>query len=222
MSAATILTLANGEGIDLLNPQASDIDFAVIAEHLAKEKRYNGATRDVEYSVAEHCVRGADAILSATKDETLAAYFLLHDAHEHTIKDDTTPKKRALAELAQERFGVLAEHVIETFKLLEYRQDVAIHEAAGLAWPPERHDTVGHIKRWDLTMFVTEWRDLMGDIAHPNWKEYQSVQPLSDRIGGGWPWRMARTQYIARCFRLLPVFKGRLALAPASSESVNG
>jgi hypothetical protein len=58
------------------------------------------------------------AILTATGNTTLAAYFLLHDAHEHTLKDDTTPKKRAIAELASERFGILGEHIFETFKLL--------------------------------------------------------------------------------------------------------
>jgi uncharacterized protein len=218
MSAATILTLANGAGIDLLDPKPEDIDFNVVAEHLAKEKRYNGATRDVEYSVAEHCVRGANAILVETEDATLAAYFLLHDAHEHTIKDDTTPKKRALAELAQQRFGVLAEHVMETFKLLEYRQDVAIHEAAGLAWPPPSPALVSAIKRWDLIMFVTEWRDLMAAAPHPNWKDYQHVTALEDRIGNPWPWQTARSRYLAACYRLLPALKNSIALVPATIE----
>jgi hypothetical protein len=104
VSAATILTLANGKGIDLLDPKPEDIDFDAIAQHLAKEKRYNGATPGLEYSVAEHCARGASAILTATGNTTLAAYFLLHDAHEHTLKDDTTPKKRAIAELAPGAF----------------------------------------------------------------------------------------------------------------------
>jgi hypothetical protein len=205
VSAATILTLANGKGIDLLDPKPGDIDFDVIAQHLAKEKRYNGATPGLEYSVAEHCARGAAAILTATGNTTLAAYFLLHDAHEHTLKDDTTPKKRAIAELASERFGILGEHIFETFKLLEYRQDVAIHHAAGLAWPPERHETVAQVKHWDLVMFVTEWRDLMRGVDHPNWAPYENITPLPEKIEP-WPWQAARAVYLSRCQMLLPCF----------------
>ena len=77
MTAATVLTLSNGKGLDLLNPRAEDIDFAVIAEHLAKENRYNGATKNRCYSVAEHSVRCAMAALNACGDRRLAAYLLL-------------------------------------------------------------------------------------------------------------------------------------------------
>ena len=56
MSARTILTLANGKGADLLNLRPEDVDFAAFAEHLAKEKRFNGATPGLEYSVADHLV----------------------------------------------------------------------------------------------------------------------------------------------------------------------
>lgn len=44
MSAATILTLANGRGIDLLYPKVSDVHWPSYAEALAKENRYNGHT----------------------------------------------------------------------------------------------------------------------------------------------------------------------------------
>jgi hypothetical protein len=54
MNPRTVLTLADGRNIDLLNPQASDfvtLDWA--AEHLATENRYNGATPGICYSVAQ-------------------------------------------------------------------------------------------------------------------------------------------------------------------------
>lgn len=209
MSAQTILTLANGHGIDLLDPQPRDIDFAVVAEQLAKEKRYNGATPGVEYSVAQHCVLGADAIVTATGDRLLAAYFLLHDAHEHVLKDDTTPKKRALDELAQQQFGILAGQILDCFKQLESRQDVAVHAAAGLPWPPERADIVAGVKRWDLRMFVTEWRDLMRGIPHPDWKPYEGIEPaLLNEVITPWPWRHAAGHFVLRCGELLPALGG--------------
>ena len=202
-NGATILTLANGLGIDLLHPKATDIDFAVIAEHLSKEKRYNGATLGLEYSVAEHSVRGAHAILEATKDQELAAYFLLHDAHEAFLKDDTTPKKRALAAIAEESFGLLASAIIASFDLLTHRFDAAIHEAAGLSWPPPAHLTP-LIKHWDFVMFVTEWRDLMQGIEHPNWKPYESFRPLEARITNPWFWNEARYHFMVLARELLP------------------
>lgn len=211
MTAATILTLANGKGIDLLNPQSSDFaDFDWLAEHLAKEARYNGATPGEIYSVAEHAVRGADAILEQTGNEVLAAYFLCHDNHEAVLKDDTTPKKRAIAAVAQEHFGVLAEQILQAFDLLTYRHDVAIHEAAGLPWPMPPVIAAG-VKSYDLIMFVTEWRDLMPGVEHPNWKPYAEIPPLEHKISSVMVWPDAKRAWLYRAHKLLPALKARAA-----------
>lgn len=207
MTAATILTLANGKGIDLLDPQAADIDFAAIAEHLAKENRYNGATPDICYSVAEHCVRCHDAVLGMSEDAELAAYLLLHDAHEAFLKDDTTPKKRAVAEIARVRFGLMAAQIIAAFEIATEGFDKAIHRAAGLAWPPPK-DMRGEIKKFDLVLFVTEWRDLMHGVPHPNWAPYSGLKPLPDKIVP-WPWAQARAAWLYRAQRILPALQGQ-------------
>lgn len=205
MSRSTILTLANGKGIDLLDPTVADIDFAAIAEHLAKEKRYNGATPDVEYSVAQHCCVGADAILKAGGTEIEAAYFLMHDAHEALIKDDTTPKKQALGQLAAREFGVLAEEIMGAFDMLTERHDAVLHQAAGLPWPMDP-DVKKHVKLYDLILFVTEWRDLMHDIPHPNWAPYSGIKPLAEPILP-WPWTTARAAWLRRATQLLPALR---------------
>lgn len=202
----TILTLANGRGIDLLGPTAADIDFEVVAEHLAKENRYNGATPGHCYSVAEHSLRGARAALVATGDYELAAYFLIHDGHEAFLKDDTTPKKRAIGEIAEEAFGVLASTIKEAFDRLTDRFDVAIHEAAGLQWPPSP-EMQAKIKHWDLTMFVTEWRDLMGSQPHPNWAPYAHIAPLHNPIVPWQHWERTRDSFLRECQLLLPALR---------------
>ena len=46
------------------------------------------------------------AAIHATADAKLAAYLSLHDVHEAVLKDDTTPKKRAFAALAEQKFGI--------------------------------------------------------------------------------------------------------------------
>lgn len=206
MTAATILTMANGKGIDLLNVRAEDIDFPALAEHLAKEKRFNGATPDVEYSVAQHLCIGTDAIIRAGGTETEAAYFLLHDCQEGIWKDDPTPKKCAIAERVAQRCGVLASDILAVLAAIVDEHDAAIHQAAGLPWPmPEEIARI--VKLYDAKMFVTEWRDLMGGIPHPNWTPYDGLQPLRQRIEPVRWWTEARAQWLTRANRLLPTLR---------------
>lgn len=198
MNPRTTLTMSNGKGIDLLSPTAADINFFVIAEHLAKDNRYCGATRGLVYSVAEHSVRCADAALRATNDAKLAAYLLCHDMHEAFLGDDTTPKKQALAGIATQHFDDLGEHILQAFNMLTYRFDVAIHEAAGLSWPP-RTDLQVAIKRWDKILLATEWRDLMNCEAPYDFQ----VEPLPDTISPV-GWQDAAAELVNRCNALLP------------------
>lgn len=198
MTSRTILTLANGRGLDLLKPRAEDISFHVIAEHLAKENRYNGATPGVAYSVAQHSVLGAEQILLDTENELAAAYFLVHDGHEFALGDDTTPKKRALGEIMGQ-FGLLAEHVEGAFSQLTERMDVVIHEAAGLPWPmPAPIAEIVHA--YDKQMLATEWRDLMK--CEPPYDF--GVPPLEHMRIVPWGFAMAKLEFVVLAQRLLP------------------
>lgn len=191
MNPRTILTLADGRNIDMLNPRPDDFrNPAWAAEHLAKEARYNGATPDVVYSVAQHQVECVYTAMDESSDRQLAAYLALHDVHEAIFKDDTTPKKHALAAIAEARFGVLAHLIIEAFDDLTSRADRALHEAAGLAWPPSP-EMVAAIKRVDRILLVTEWRDLMGGVPLPNAEAYADVKPLRRKIRAHKKWRRA-------------------------------
>lgn len=83
--------------IDLSNPKESDVDREIIAQALSRIPRFNGLTGDYcSYSVAQHCVIGANAIYCATEDKKLAFRFLLHDAHEAFLGDITRPVQRYL------------------------------------------------------------------------------------------------------------------------------
>lgn len=192
MNPRTVLTLADGRNLDLLHPTAAEYgDLLWSAEHLAKENRFNGATPGLVYPVAQHLLEGVDAIIEASRgDRDLAAYFSLHDVHEAVLKDDTTPKKRAFAAIAEEKFGVLATHVTAAFDELTDRHDRAIHEAAGLAWPPTP-EMAARIKHWDRVLLVTEWRDLMGGVPLPNAEAYADAAPLTRRIVPAAAWQLA-------------------------------
>ena len=203
MNPRTILTLADGRNVDLLAPKPSDflpLDWA--AEHLAKENRYNGATPGVAYSVASHLCNCADAALAIYGDRKVAAYVSLHDVHEALLKDDTTPKKRAIAAVAEARFGVLARQILDVFDELTDRHDRALHEAVGLSWPPTPEMSAA-IKRIDRILLITEWRDLMGGVPLPNAEAYSDIEPLRVRIEP-LSWRTAADGLKRRWSALLP------------------
>lgn len=207
MNPRTVLTLADGRNVDLLNPKASDfqpLDWA--AEHLAKENRYNGATPGVCYSVAQHMVECAHVAFIETGDRELVAYLLLHDVHEALIKDDTTPKKRALAAIAEEKFGVLAGSVMSAFDEITERCDRAIHEAAGLAWPPAPA-MIAAIKYWDRVLLVTEWRDVMGNVPLPNAEAYAGFPASQWSIRPYASWQLARDSLLQFWRTYLPALQ---------------
>lgn len=207
MNPRTVLTLADGRNVDLLNPLPSDfqpLDWA--AEHLAKENRYNGATPGECYSVAQHLVECARLALRVTNDRELVAYILLHDVHEALFKDDTTPKKRAIAAIAEQKFGVLADVVTKAFDELTDRCDAAIHAAADLPWPPSPQIAAA-IKHWDRVALVTEWRDLMGGVPLPNAEAYADVAPSGFPIVAHSLWETSRDLLLNMWRNFLPALQ---------------
>lgn len=211
----TVFATSSGKLVDLLDPRPEDIDFDDIAEHLSKENRYNGGTPGTAYSVAEHLVRGAEAVFANVRGVYLSerrgseagleefvapyvGYFLIHDAPEAYLKDDPTPKKRAIDAIAQGQFGVLAGSITGAFDELTRRFEIAIAKAAGLPWPWPKlcQETVD---AFDEIMLVTEWRDLKR-IPLPF---TPTVLPLEEIIHP-WNWQQARTQLEAAFNRWLP------------------
>lgn len=217
MTAAsrTVLTTASGKLIDLLHPKAEDIIIGDVIEHLSKEARYNGATASFFYSVAEHLARGADAIFAETGDPRFAAYFLLHDFPEAYLKDDPTPKKNAIASLAQAEFGVLSGTIIQAFDSITGRFDVACHAAAGLAWPPPP-DIAAAVRRFDVVMLLTEWRDLK--CTPMPFEVDPGIWPLPDIIRP-WSWTRARFELEARCQKWLPAVPKKPPRRPKSARA---
>lgn len=197
---STLFVTTSGKTIDLHAPKVEDIDFADIAEQLAKEARFNGATPGVFYPVAQHLVLGADFIQRMSKPA--AAYFLCHDFHEAYLKDDTTPKKRTLDKVAQS-FGTLSDAVSEAYAELTERFDKVIHEAAGLEWPM-RDDMEHLVETVDRAILVTEWLQLRPD--HPLPKVYQGVDPLPIEVNP-WDWEYAQWVLENRMRELLPALE---------------
>ncbi len=85
----------SAETYNLLDFQESDVNLLNIAKSLSRINRYLGHT-EKPYSVAQHCVRGAEALMLCgyVKD---AFAFLFHDASEAYTGDQSAPLKRLLA-----------------------------------------------------------------------------------------------------------------------------
>lgn len=126
----------DGTLMDLAAPLASDIVWPEIAAGLSKLARWNGRPKGPAFSVAQHCVMGADAMIAETGDAIAAAYFLLHDAHEALIGDIPRPTVALIEHHAGRRCGI---HL--ALQVARAEIDAAVFEAARiipLAHAPQR------------------------------------------------------------------------------------
>lgn len=223
---------ATGIALDLMAPTSAMINFDIdIAEALARLPRFTGHVRSGPYSVAQHCCLAADAALEETRDARIAAYVLLHDAHEAYIGDIATPVAAAMAVHSQnsqipcayEFRDAYAQATASGLRRMKMTLDGAIHAAAGLPWTPEPH--IGRlIKSYDIRMLAAEKRQLLGTSPQPWAPEIESAAPIR-MVGkiGVWPWTKAAEQWRRRAHQLLPALAPRsdVARSPASTPVGN-
>lgn len=221
------LQTASGRRFDLCDPRPDMVDFEVdIPEALARVPRFTGHVRAGPYSVAQHSVIGAWAILRETGETAAALAFLLHDAHEAYIGDIATPIGWAIGEMAAREFNTSTGHdhafiTRAALKALKRAIDRAIHDAAGVRWP--RSDDVGRVVAgYDLRMLATERDLLLGPSPEP----WQSEIERAARIDCGgriavWPWSTAASAWrgwIADGFLGFPDALGRIESARIHGE----
>jgi hypothetical protein len=130
------IRLSTGGTIDLLKPNATDIDIEHIAHALANICRFTGHT-DEFYSVAQHSVLVSDIL-----DPQFKMAGLLHDSSEAFLGDVSKPLKNLLPE----------------YMKIEAHMETVVLQRFGIT---ERMDT--EVKWADLVLLVTEQRDLLGE-----------------------------------------------------------
>lgn len=203
----TWLQTASGRAFDLLRPDWRAVDFDVdIAEALARIARFTGHVRSGPYSVAQHCVLGADAVWRDTRSREAAAAFLLHDAHEAYLGDIATPTARALVDRVRFLEGhILGDVVSKSMKSLKATIDREIYRAAFMGMngcPAEHRETV---RIYDIRMLVTERNHLLGPSPQPWGAPYDTAEPL--RLTGKitpWLWPHAADEFRDRLRKYLP------------------
>lgn len=219
----TWIQTASGIAFDLIDPRPEMVNFEVdIAESLARLARFTGHIRSGGYSVAQHCVLGADALLRETGNRELAAAFLLHDAHKAYVGDMATPVAHALAAYTgvcaaaditrrldasfdpKQAHDLAKQAAYAGLSALKSNVDIAIHAAAGIPWPLPQ-DTHIAVKSMDLRMLATERRHLLGPsprLWHPSIETAHPVR-LSGKLTV-WPWPDAADAWRDRLKRYLP------------------
>jgi hypothetical protein len=206
----TWLQTASGRAFDLAAPDWHMVDFEVdIPEALARLARFTGHVRSGPYSVAQHCVVGADAIFREYRDRDAAAAFLLHDAHEAYVGDIATPIVWALRAAILNQTGDGAAYRAGAFTTalhhLKNGLDRAIYRAAGLSSSGCPAAYLDIVKSYDIRMLVTERAHLLGPSPQPWHASIEAAEPI--RMVGKltvWPWHEAADAYRERLRRYLP------------------
>lgn len=219
--------LLNRKTWDFLNPDPAAIDWNVVALVLARIGRWGGHTTQGPYSVAQHLVEGARAVLRETGRKDWAGAYLLHDVHEFVIGDDVRPKVEALAILAGEAASLVpdewtraaaAKWLKAAFTELKRRADAVIYPAAGLAWPlsPEAEAVV---KQFDNRMLRTEADARTGPRVAPWAAVVEDACPVEGADCSPWSAELAASLWMGAARELLPALRGDGSVpAPAEAE----
>lgn len=204
----TWIQTEQGHALDLVAPAWRMIDFDEMANALARLARFTGHIGAGPYSIAQHCVVGADIVFRDTGSRIAAACFLLHDGEEYGLGDEATPKALAEIAIAGEMFGFAAAEMVRVVKReIKRRMACAVYHAAGLGLedtgcPPEWRTLVHD---YDLRMLATERAHLLGRAPKPWAPAVEAARPL--RLSAPltvWPWPKAADEFRERLRRYLP------------------
>jgi len=144
--------------LHLFNPKPEEIELEDIPHALGLKTRYTGHCK-FHYSVAQHCVLGAN-LLEDSHGPWSALAFLLHELGEVYLPDIASPLKPHIK--IEVEPGVLM-----GWKELERRHEVAILEALGLdLWLARLHHPI--IKEMDNSMLAAEANAIMSPLI-PGW-----------------------------------------------------
>ncbi len=213
-----------GNRIDLIDPTPAQVDFAEIAETLARVYRWTGAAK-YDVSVAWHTIIGVE-IARWQKLEWAIPHWLLHDAHEARIGDIATPVAKAIAISVASVMGDahLSDEAADGIAELKFAHDFAIHKAAHLPLPDKAmHEAVRKI---DQIALMTERRDYLPDPPE-TWLALEDI-PRHHRVLGPPLSPGVCAERLLQLFRHhLPVFTGASATdfdasKLASSQAASG
>jgi hypothetical protein len=148
------LQTITGKRVSVLAPQPEEIFIEDIIPSISKQCRFNGHC-NVFYSVAQHCVLGAQFALHHWKSKDVAKEFLLHDATEAYMGDLIRPVKVMLPE-----FGVVEagfwKAISSKFGLpFEHTEKCQLLDNIMVTW--EKRDLLPQSEVWPNLPDITEY-----------------------------------------------------------------
>ncbi|MEN5279405.1 hypothetical protein ABE527_21065 [Brucella sp. TWI432] len=190
----------DGSLMNLAEPIEADVDWQVLGNALSKIARFNGIYSGLAYSVAQHSVMGADALINETGDAVLAGYFLLHDAHEAWIGDQSRPATELLADALYRMHDIPHHWVRNAVSGMKADLDRPIFHKAGLS--PVLPQIVFEM---DDRMLQAEALALFGKAGYRNLSG--RILPLPKLTGAIKPWgaMKAEEQWLDRLNRYLGI-----------------
>ena len=150
-----------------LDPRSEDIRIEDIAHSLARLNRYNGHADVAHYSVAEHSMHLAKALVRDTGDFRVAFEALMHDAPEAYVGDMVRPLKREPA---------MAKYVEAEDKV--WRAIVEMEAHAGLLF----YELTPIVKEYDTRILMDERAQVLRRSTNL-WQD-NDLEPLGVRIPG--------------------------------------
>lgn len=201
---AVISIQAHGRIMDIANPKTDDIIWSEVASSLSKIARFNGSYSGISYSVAQHCVMGADALFKETNSGLLAGYFLLHDAHEAFFGDFPRPSRR----LVKAHLHELSPQISKLYDIAIIRSkatlDHVIYSKAGLMplLDFSHKDTIADM---DDRMLHVEVQSLFGTRATDFLPEHRLAAVRLDSPLKAWPHMKAEEAWLERLSRYLNI-----------------
>ncbi|MBK0022175.1 hypothetical protein IAE29_12655 [Ochrobactrum sp. S46] len=190
----------DGSLMNLAKPTENDVHWQTIGNALSKIARFNGIYNCVAYSVAQHSVMGADALINETGEPVLAGYFLLHDAHEAWIGDQSRPAAELLAVELFCTHGIPHCWVQDAIKSIKARLDFPIFQKAGL--PPVVPQIVHDM---DNRMLQAETLALFGMTGYQNLGGPKLPSPKLTGAIKPWGAAKAEEQWLDRLSRYLGI-----------------
>lgn len=153
-----------GYAVSFLTPDPRSISPRDIAVQLARQVRWNAATR-VSYSIAQHSVHVTQIIRSISpSDYGAQLWAILHDAHEAYTGDMVSPFQEAVAYLMPKDWR-------NPITEIQDRLDRAIAERFGLPWNVVQ-EVKPLVRRADIIAGNTEAIQLLNTPPVGQWNKH--------------------------------------------------
>ncbi|WP_282046340.1 hypothetical protein [Roseibium album] len=172
------MVMASGRVVDLANLQAADIHWPDLVENLVKIPRFNGATQNVTYTVAQHCCLMHDRAAPQYKKFALlydfaAAFFGEPSVPFLWLAANHTDSRLAFIEAMREAKGDLTDVINEAAGLKDEDDDQAMF------------DRLEYVKTIDTKLTASEVRDVMNSALNgPHWSFLPEPFPMPVKAWG--------------------------------------